>query len=90
MGKFKVGDKVKIVKLVNSHNGIIGHVGTITEISVRGYHTLDPYCVGSAWLEEELEMVESPYSNITSPNTKSLHDLFEEKVKTLRNEQAVL
>lgn len=50
--KFQVGDKV-VVYTLNSKKGtmggVVGHIGTITDISRSGFYTLYPYCVGKNW-----------------------------------------
>ena len=67
--QFKIGDEVRIKTLKDrtggNLNGVIGHVGIISEVN-RGdscpYH-LQPSCIGGCWPEECLELVTSKTMN---------------------------
>lgn len=66
--KFEIGDIVKIVNLDSEDGyrwtGEIGHQGKIVDIEQEAgstadiiFYTLDPYCRGTRWPAECLEMV---------------------------------
>lgn len=56
MTKFKVGDKVRIIQIVNHGDFPVGYVGVITSVDEKPYL----YCIDDLWYydDEELELCE--------------------------------
>lgn len=72
---FEIGDIVVIDNLTPTEksgyvDGVVGHIGIITNISGEGWHTLTPYCMGGCWQASHLRYATE--KEITKFNNKTL------------------